>query len=379
MRIGFISSYPPIECGIATYTQYLTDAMRDLKLEVYVVAHQGAAGKNVLPTFDYEDPDLAEKAFGTMVRLTPDVVHIQHEFGLFGKHAGVSVVPLIIQFRQVGVPVVTTLHTVYRDIPDDQREILLAITNHSDRLIVHEPYQLESLKRHFGDRVGEKTSVIPHGARLVEPVPAAKRQLELPTGAKVILLIGYFRPSKNFELIVDVFPEILKRCPNAILLVAGKVRGKEHLDYRHMLLRRLAESPARDHIRLVRGQLPQETFDLLLSAADVVALPYKMTSQSGILAHCLAFGKPVVTSSTPAMEQILSRCEAGLLCADASEYVDAIVRVLRDESLARRLSENARQYVRNEISWPRIAERTLQLYHSIVDVPLEKIQVLQLD
>ncbi|HID24544.1 MAG TPA: glycosyl transferase, partial [Planctomycetaceae bacterium] len=57
MRIGFISSYPPIECGIATYTQYLTDAMRDLKLEVYVVAHQGAAGKNVLPTFDYEDPD----------------------------------------------------------------------------------------------------------------------------------------------------------------------------------------------------------------------------------------------------------------------------------------------------------------------------------
>jgi len=379
MRIGFISSYPPIECGIATYTQYLTDAMRDLKLEVYVVAHQGAAGKNVLPTFDYEDPDLAEKAFGTMVRLTPDVVHIQHEFGLFGKHAGVSVVPLIIQFRQVGVPVVTTLHTVYRDIPDDQREILLAITNHSDRLIVHEPYQLESLKRHFGDGVAEKTSVIPHGARLVEPVPSAKRQLELPTGAKVVLLIGYFRPSKNFELIVDIFPEILKRCPNAILLVAGKVRGKEHLDYRHMLLRRLAESPARDQIRLIRGQLPQETFDLLLSAADVVALPYKMTSQSGILAHCLAFGKPVVTSATPAMEQILSRCEAGLLCSDTSDYVGAIVRVLQDESLARRLSDNARQYVRNEISWPRIAERTLQLYHSIVDVPLEKIRVLQLD
>ncbi|HID22266.1 MAG TPA: glycosyltransferase [Planctomycetaceae bacterium] len=314
-----------------------------------------------------------------MVRLTPDVVHIQHEFGLFGKHAGVSVVPLIIQFRQVGVPVVTTLHTVYRDIPDDQREILLAITNHSDRLIVHEPYQLESLKRHFGDGVAEKTSVIPHGARLVEPVPSAKRQLELPTGAKVVLLIGYFRPSKNFELIVDIFPEILKRCPNAILLVAGKVRGKEHLDYRHMLLRRLAESPARDQIRLIRGQLPQETFDLLLSAADVVALPYKMTSQSGILAHCLAFGKPVVTSATPAMEQILSRCEAGLLCSDTSDYVGAIVRVLQDESLARRLSDNARQYVRNEISWPRIAERTLQLYHSIVDVPLEKIRVLQLD
>lgn len=85
MRIGFISTYPPIECGIATYTQYLTDALRKQKMDIYVVSHCGGKGRGVFPAFDYEDGDLAEKAFSMMTRLTPDIVHIQHEFGLTGS------------------------------------------------------------------------------------------------------------------------------------------------------------------------------------------------------------------------------------------------------------------------------------------------------
>ena len=61
MRIGIISTYPPIECGIATYTQYFTDALRRNGMHVYVVSHHGGSGKNVFTAFDYEDGDLAEK------------------------------------------------------------------------------------------------------------------------------------------------------------------------------------------------------------------------------------------------------------------------------------------------------------------------------
>jgi len=376
MRIGFISTYPPIECGIATYTQYLSDALRKKQNDVYVVCHRGGAGHQVFPSFDYEDGDLAEKAFSTMVRFTPDVVHIQHEFGLFGRHLGVSVIPLILKFRIVGIPVVTTLHTVYADIPEDHILILRNILYNSDRVIIHEPYQERTLRHCFGSDLVQRVKVIPHGAREVEPVPDAKAHLDLPPDKKVILLIGYFRPSKNFELVVDIFPDILNECPDTILLIAGKTRGREHIDYRNMLFAKIADSPHQERIWLIRGQLPQPTFDTILSASDVVVLPYKISSQSGILAHCLAFGKPVVTSRTEAMEEIIRESKAGVVCENRSQFTGQIVRLLSDNQLAETLSKNARTYVRNVVSWSKVAEEHMRLYRGLLEMPKVKTRVL---
>jgi len=240
----------------------------------------------------------------------------------------------------------------------------------SDRIIVHEAYQAQALKKRLSrpeDR--EKIHVIPHGAREVTPVPNAKKLLGLPEDKRIILIIGYFRPSKNFELILDIFPEIVKRYGDVILVVAGKIRGTEHRGYRNMLFSKIAQSPNKDQIFILRGQLPQETFDTILSAADVVALPYKITSQSGILAHCLAFGKPVVTSSTEVMRHIIEEHETGIVCERPEDYIEGIYRILSDSAYAKRLSENARNYVKNEISWTRIAESHINLYKSIMDIP----------
>ncbi len=369
MRIGFISTYPPIECGIATYTQYLTEALRKKHTDVYVVSHMGGSGTQVFPTFDYEDGDIAERAYSMMIRFTPDVVHIQHEFGLFGRHFGVAVVPLIIQFRLIGIPVITTLHTVYKNIEPAHKTIIKAIFANSNGVIVHESYQKESLERFLTQEELRKISVIPHGAREVDPIPDAKAKLGLPTDKKVILIIGYFRPSKNFELVVDIFPEILKKVPDAILVVAGKIRGSEHIDYRNMLFTKIESSPARENIYLIRGQLPQHVFDTILSAADVVVLPYKISSQSGILAHCLAFGKPIVTSSTEAMRLAIGKSGTGLISENREDFIENITRILSDEALASRMSENARKYVKEKISWSIIAEKHIDIYRKYMDIP----------
>jgi len=238
MRIGFISSYPPIECGVATYTQYLTDALRKKDIDVYVVSHIGGAGYQVFPSFDYEDGDLAEKAFSTMMRFTPDVVHIQHEFSLYGKHMGVAVIPLILEFQLIGIPVITTLHTVYPEMGREHMLIIRSIIMNSDYVIVHEDYQIKSLEKALSSDFCKKVCVIPHGAREIDPIPNAKESLGLPKDKKVILMIGYIRPSKNFELIVDLFPRILKLYPDAILVIAGKTRGQEYIEYRNRLLKK---------------------------------------------------------------------------------------------------------------------------------------------
>jgi len=370
MRIGFISTYPPIECGIATYSKFLTDALRDLRQDVYVVSHFGGSGPQVFPVFDYEDNDLAEKAFSTMMRFSPDLVHIQHEFGLFGKHYGLQVVPLITLFKMNRVPVVTTLHTVYYEMKEEQNIVLSNILHNSSAVIVHEGYQKDYLLKNFPATNPDLIHVIEHGAREVAPVPNAKARIGLPTDKKVVLMIGYFRPSKNFELIVDLFPEIVKRVPDAILVLAGKVRGYEYRDYRTMLFKKIENSPVKDRIFVIRGQLEQEVFDTILSAADVVVLPYKINSQSGILAHSLAFGKPLVVSNSGSMQHIMKRAECGLVSNSEKDYIQNITTILNDESLARKFSGNALKYVREVISWKKVAERHLKIYQNLSKDPL---------
>ncbi len=376
MRVGFISTYPPIECGVATYTQYLTEALRKKNIDVYVVCHMGGSGYQVFPSFDYEDGDLAEKAFSTMIRFTPDVVHIQHEFGLFGKHMGVSVVPLILEFQLIGIPVVTTLHTVYPNMPREHELIIRSILMNSNYVIVHEQYQLENMKKRFSPELVNKIHVIPHGAREIEPIADAKRIVGLPEDKKVILMIGYIRPSKNFELIIDLFPQILKRCPDSMLVIAGKIRGQEYIEYRNMLFERIALSPVKESIVFIRGQLPQHVFDTIISAADVVVLPYKLTSQSGILAHCLALGRPIVVSSSPGLENVIQESGAGISCDTDKDFVDAIAKILSDSKLRERLGKNGKSYVKRNISWSIIADKHIQLYNKITDIPDVNIKII---
>ncbi len=377
MRIGYISSYPPVECGIAAYSAYLIDALREKGADVYVVSHLGASGRQVFPAFN--ENDLDDKAYQVALRFTPDIVHIQHEFGLYGPHFGINILPVIVKFRLIGVPVVTTLHTVYEHPEYAHRVIIENVLANSDRVIVHQDYQLATLKRHFPPHFTDKVEVIPHGARLVEPVPRAKAKLGLPEDRKIILLIGYFRPSKNFECIVDCLPQILRRCPDALLVLAGKIRNQEYADYRNRLFEHIRSSPACDHIRVILGQLTQQTFDTILSAADVVVLPYKITSQSGILAHCLAFGRPVVTSATPSMRQLIQESGAGTVVDSARDYPEVIAGLLADEELARRMGESARRYVREKLAWPLIAERHMALYEALRTYPDIGSQVIVVD
>jgi 1,2-diacylglycerol 3-alpha-glucosyltransferase len=372
MRIGFISTYPPIECGIATYTQYLTDALLSQGMDINVVSHYGGRGENVFAAFDYEDGDLAERAFSMMTRLTPDIVHIQHEFGLYGKHFGVSVIPLIVKFRIAEIPIVVTFHTLYDTVSDEQRIILTSIIENSDLIIVHESYQLEALNRHMNrNEFTDKIHLVPHGARDVDSVENAKEKLGIPLNKKVLLMLGYFRPTKRFERIIRLWPEIVAKHSkkDILLLIAGKVRGTEHREYRDMLYGEISSSPASDSIKVIRGQISQASFDAIISSSDAVALPYSINSQSGILAHCLAFGKPIVTSRSPAMVSLIEETCAGLICDTDQDYVENVDRMLSDDDLRKECSENALRYVKNNISWSRIAQRHIELYKTIVEPP----------
>jgi glycosyltransferase involved in cell wall biosynthesis len=223
--------------------------------------------------------------------------------------------------------------------------------------------------------------VVPHGAREVTPVENAKARLGIPGDTKVALMIGYFRPSKGFEKIIRLWPGIVgKHIVNDIsLIVAGKIRGIEHSDYRNMLFNEINSSPASDTIKVIRGQISQDSFDTILSASDIVALPYSISSQSGIVAHCLAFGRPIVTSNTPVMTSLIKKTHAGLVCDTDQDYIDNIDKLLGDDGLRKECSENALRYVRDNISWSKIAQRHIEIYKAIVEPSVLSMDTMWMD
>ncbi len=116
-----------------------------------------------------------------------------------------------------------------------------------------------------------------------------------------------------------------------------------------------------------------------MSASDIVALPYSVSSQSGIVAHSLAFGKPIVTSNTPVMALLIKKTHAGLICNTDKEYIDNIDRVLSDDNLRKELSNNALRYVNDNIAWSKIAGRHIEIYKIIVEASLLSINTIWMD
>jgi len=364
MKIGIISSYLPIHCGIATYSSYLIEELRRLRNRVYIVCHKGGKGLDCYPAFNYDDSDLPHKAFKTMMKFSPDLVHIQHEYALFGEQRGVNVIPLTYKFKLSQIPTIITLHTVPKKCYYEEQIIEKALVEIADATIVHEQYQRELIIGRVGHQ--DKIWVIPHGVREIKPVSKAKEELGLED-KKIVLLVGYFRRSKNFERVVRIFPKVAESVDDALLLVASGARRPEDIAYQDEFLEFVANSVAKDKIKVLLGLFSQEKFDLILSSADIAVFTYLSGAQSGILAHCLAFAKPtVVSSDVQAMVDLVQKIRSGIVARTDSELAEAIVTILTDKNLAKELSDNARSYVKKHVSWQIIASRHMDVYNKIL-------------
>ncbi len=364
MKIGIISSYLPIHCGIATYSSYLIEELRRLKNRVYIVCHKGGKGLDCYPAFNYDDPDLPHKAFRTMMKFAPDLIHIQHEYALFGEQRGMNVIPLAYKFKLSQIPTVITLHTVPKKRNYEEKIIEKALVEIADATIVHEQYQRELIIGRVGYK--DKIWVIPHGVRQIKPASNAKEKLGL-MDKKVVLLAGYFRRSKNFERVVRVFPKVTEAVDDAFLLIASGARKPEDITYRDEFLEFVANSRTKNKIKVLLGPFSKQKFDLILSSADVAVLPYLKGAQSGIMAHCLAFAKPIVVSSdVQAMADLVQKTRSGFVARTDSELAEAITTILTDKNLAKEFSDNARRHVKKRVSWQIIASRHMDVYNKIL-------------
>jgi glycosyltransferase involved in cell wall biosynthesis len=366
-RIAFVGNYLPRQCGIATFTTDLCNA---------VAAEYGSDRLFAIPVndpesaYDYphqvrlelEQEDLTsyERAAEFLNFNGNDLVCIQHEYGIYGGVAGQYILTLL---RKLKMPVVTTLHTVLREPDEDQRMVLEEVARLSDRVIVMSEQAAQFLIEVYGVPTG-KIDVIAHGVpdfQFMDP-NYFKDQFGVE-GKSVLLTFGLLSPNKGIENVIRALPGILARHPNVVYIVSGvthpHIRRREGERYREELIALADELGVSSNLILVNRFVSAEELVEHVGAADIYITPYRQEAQivSGTLAIALGAGKAII--STPywhAKELLADKRGVIVPFEDPAAIAEAVLHLLDNDGERHAMRKRAYLHSRETI-WPKAAQK----------------------
>ena len=377
MDIVMVTSWSPRHCGIATYSSELVGALRKVGHTVYIICHTdeeygGHKEADVYPVIDNSDAGWDIKVYKTIKRLKPDIVHIQHEYGLYltdGDFSG-RILTLLYRLKLDRIPSAMTYHSIYTTLDRPEAIFTDVSLRLLDSAIVHAEVQKLFLPYNL-DWIPYNVHVISHGAKDVVPIPNAKERFGL-TNKKVALCIGWFEPNKRFEDVVKIWPDVVKEAgKDAVLVIAGDARpgSSSGIKYKEKLIKEINNSQAKDNIKVIIGAFDPDTYDAIVSAADFVVLPYKHASQSGNLAHAFALNKPAVVTSLEGLKAEIEASGAGIAVPvdDLDELRKSITILLTSDLILETYREHAKGYVANYIVWENIAKKHTLVYENAID------------
>jgi glycosyltransferase involved in cell wall biosynthesis len=371
-RIGFFSTYPPRECGIATFTRDLIDAMCELgELTPYVIAinEKGAIydyDRRVKWKIDRDDVEDYIKAAEYVNSSNIQVLVVQHEFGLYGGEYGEYIKFFL---EKVKKPVIATLHTVQPNFDTKAIEVLKYIANKSESIIVIAHAAIRMLKNQ--GLSCKKCVVIPHGCPNIEFTDgeSVKESLGLK-GRLVASTFGLISSGKGIEYAIEALPEVIKKEPRIIYLIVGEthpeVRKHQGEQYRNELMRLSSELGLKEHVRFTNRFLTKRELIKYLQATDIYLTPYISPNQisSGTLIYALGAGKAVVSTPYYHAQEVLANGR-GILCKfQDSASIAAGINQLLDETFRNEIQKRVYKYSR-QFLWKNVAKKYINLIKAV--------------
>jgi len=365
-----IGNHVPRQCGIATFTTDLSDALGDRfsQLDCFVLAMNDPGKRRTYPArvrFEIAESDIASyrRAADFLNVNTVDVVCVQHEYGIFGGKAGNHVLALL---RELRMPIVSTLHTILAEPNPFQRETMDELTRLSERLVVMSEHGASLLSSVHGVDP-HKIDLIPHGIPNVASTSRSKDQLGVE-GKSVILTFGLLSPDKGIEYVIDAMPRILERFPETVYIVLGAthphVRERHGETYRLMLENRAKRLRVDSNMIFHNRFVSQHELTEFLAAADIYVTPYLKPEQitSGTLAYAVGSGKAVISTPYWYATELLSDGRGILVpWRDPEAIAREIVDLLGNDEKRLTMSKRAAAYGRN-MRWPAVAASYLHTF-----------------
>jgi D-inositol-3-phosphate glycosyltransferase len=360
--------------GVTHYTECLAKGLAERGVQVTIATandhrYPAIRGVRIAPVFAYVRGRTTAARLARRMHLGPALngVRFLHAVPALWKLARASSVTHVqgwerpsvgliatLVMRAAGARIVYTAHNTFdrRAYGLDSTRIFPAL---ACQTIVHSEQDLASLSR--------PANVIPHGhygaiaARAHPPSPRAARQsLGLPAEDPVVLLFGHLRTDKGLEDLL----EASAHTPPWQVLVAGREEGAlaENAN-------RLADPALAGRVSVHEGFHDMTAVGRFFAAADLVAVPYRRASQSGVLHLAYGFGRPVVVYPVGGLPEAVVAGQTGWVCEHATP--DALAAVLREAAALgrdemQRRGEESRRWASVQFDWNRIAQQTQAVY-----------------
>lgn len=372
LRVAAIGNYLPRQCGIATFTTDLCEAIAARSKDTTVFA---------VPVNDTEDGysypervgfELAEKEVASYRRAADflninnvDIVCLQHEFGIFGGPAGSHILALLSELR---MPVVTTLHTVLHEPDATYRKAMDEVAKLSDRLVVMSQRSREFLEDIY-EVPGEKIDFIPHGIPDVAFVDPNYYKDQFGVEGKLVLLtFGLLSPNKGVENVVEALPAILEKHPNVMYMIVGAthphLKREQGESYRLSLERLVQANGVEANVIFHNRFVSLKQLIEFIGAADIYVTPYLSVAQavSGSLAYSVGAGKAVVSTPYWYAEELLADRRGILVPMKTPRAIaERVMDLLDDERERHAMRKRAYQLGRDMI-WSKVAKQYMQSF-----------------
>ena len=377
-EILFISSFPPRECGIATYTEDLIFALNNKfrkSFHLSVAALELEADTNsYADTVDYilktdNKYSYLKLAYDINEKNAIRIIVIEHEFGLFRTNES----DFNQMLKKIEKPIVIAFHTVLPRPTLELQKMISTIDESVDSFIVMTQSAAKILTDEYHIDT-DKITVIPHGTHLVEhsnkDVLKEKHQL---TGRKVISTFGLLSSGKCIETSISALRTIVKKEPNVLFLVIGKthptVVKNEGESYRESLQKTIAELHLEKNVLFINQYLPLDKLLEYLQLTDIYLFTSKDRNQavSGTFSYAISCGCPIISTPIPHALEVL-RNGTGIIVdfENPEQLAEQVLKLLNDEQLRKSISANGIHKLA-PTAWENSAIAHAQLFKKISD------------
>ena len=385
MKIAYISTYPPRECGLATFNQNLIKAInanftnQHLSETSVVIAMNNSDDVN-----EYKYPSEVKFVIRQNVQADynaaadfinesdVDACILQHEFGIYGGESGIYVLPFL---NKIEKPIISILHTILNSPTFLQKAIIREVAKRSSKVVVMGKRAVEFLTDIY-QVPKEKIQVIQHGVPDLEaPIINPVREIPSLKGKKILLTFGLISRNKGLETVVKALPKIIEKHPDAVYVVLGnthpgivKNSGEEYREYLKQLAVDLNVS---DHLVFLNRFVEEEELINYLTAADIYITPYFNEAQitSGTLSYAVGAGAAVVSTPYWHAQELLDDNRGRLFNFKDNVGLAEIVNQLLDHpDKLNALKNNAYQYGL-QLRWPIIGKSYIGIAEKAINHP----------